>query len=120
MDQSKYNTLINVGQGKFSAPFINFKKKDIFMIKFYKKHNNTWVALAPSELEYMRINPLTMAVERLKLGIATCYYCNGNGCGRCGYTGIKESFGNVSLDNYMWEDVSGFYKYELGNDNETK
>jgi len=86
------------------------------MIKFYRKHNNTWVTLAPSETEYMRINPLTMAVERLRLNIAPCHHCDGNGCGRCGYTGIEESFGNVSLDNYMWEDVSGFYKYELGDD----
>lgn len=107
------------GGEKFSAPFINFKKKDIFMIKFYRKYNDTWVALAPSELEYMRINPLTMAVERLILNIAPCRYCNGDGCGKCGYSGFGE-FGNISLDSYVWEDVSCYYKYELGDNNETK
>lgn len=90
------------------------------MIKFYRKHNDTWVALAPSELEYMRINPLTMAVERLILNIALCRYCNGDGCGRCGYNGFEESLGNISLDSYVWEDVSCYYKYELGDNNETK
>ena len=102
------------GGEKFSAPFINFKKKDTFMIKFYRKHNNTWVALAPSETEYMRINPLTMRVERLIVDIKLCHYCYGDGCGRCGWTGFAEGEAKISLDNYVWEDVSEYYKYEIG------
>ena len=46
MAQSKHKTLSNVGRGKFSAPFIILEKREIFMIKFYRKHNDTWVALA--------------------------------------------------------------------------
>ena len=84
------------------------------MIKFYRKHNNTWVALAPSELEYMRINPLTMKVERLIVDIKSCHYCYGDGCGRCGWTGFTEGEAKISLDNYVWEDVSEYYKYEIG------
>jgi len=109
------------GGEKLSAPFINFEKKwDVFMIKFYRKHNNTWVALAPSELEYMRINPLTMKVERLKVDIKLCHYCYGDGCGRCGWTGFAECEAKISLDNYAWEDVSEYYKYEIGGNDEIK
>lgn len=90
------------------------------MIHFYRKHNQTWVALAPSELEYIRINPLTMAVERLRVDIKVCQYCYGDGCSKCGWTGFAESGLKISLDNYIWEDVSEFYKYEIRGNNETK
>jgi hypothetical protein len=75
--------------------------------------NGQQVSLTPLETTFLRINPFSLRVERLKIEIKYCSWCCGCGCANCGYTGNVETLNDNLFDGEIWDDVSDSYKTKL-------
>ena len=75
--------------------------------------NGQQVSITPLEATFLRINPFSLGVERLKIQIKFCIWCCGTGCGNCVYTGNVETLNDNLFDGEIWDDVSDNYKTKL-------
>ena len=74
------------------------------------ENNGNVTYLSQSQMMFMRINPITMKVERLNLDIGYCSQCGGIGCSGCNNTGMSEKTIELNTNKELWVELGDDYR----------